>query len=148
MIIYQVKARTSFTSKENINHQLDIVDDILTRADGGVFCAERTASPKLIKILLRIAKAKANEQLLNDALKATDFAVKRITALGTPHETYVALGGWLTPQALARKKTQNYLIDPARLPATAHRHPAPTQKAGHHAAIAKFFVQAKSIKPA
>lgn len=142
MMIYQVEAHAPFASKEGINHELGVADEVLAIVGGVLFCAQRVAFSKWIKILL----CAIDEQTLSDVLDATDFNVKRIKPLGTPHETYVELEGWHTPQAWARRKEKKYLLDSSPRRPASRRHAAQARQAGHHAAIAKFFVPPTSAK--
>lgn len=136
MIIYQVETHVHGLSKEKINQELSAIDDILDLTGGGLFCAELTVYPGWVNILLRAS----GEWIVSDILDSTDFTVKRITAIGVAHETYVTFRGWRTPQAHKRKKAKDYLIDfnPHHHLVSRHGH-SHIKLAGYHAASPRFL---------
>jgi hypothetical protein len=111
MKIYQVEAQISGLSKDRIKQELSVIDQVLGEVGGGVCCAEPTAHPDWIGIVLR-AKS---ERIVQDVLEATDFAIGKIACLGADHETY------------ARKKMSDLLADFNPQPPLFDRHYALAQ---------------------
>ena len=87
MIIFQVDAQVSRMGKEDIEHELKVIEDMLAATDGKLIKAAVSMDDRY---LVACVCAESN-WMVSDIFDASDFTVEKISYLGLSHEAHINL---------------------------------------------------------